>query len=115
MALSRQLDQAGRTPQALHHAQAAAQLLHDVGAAKAAESADALIRTLEPAKHVALLTAREREILRLVAAGETNRTIAGLLVLSEHTVNRHITNVLTKLDTGSRSAAVAEALRRGLI
>jgi DNA-binding CsgD family transcriptional regulator len=37
------------------------------------------------------------------------------LVLSEHTVNRHVTNILTKLGTGSRSAAVAEAMRQGLM
>jgi DNA-binding NarL/FixJ family response regulator len=61
------------------------------------------------------LTARECQVLRLVADGETNRAIARHLVLSEHTVNRHITNILTKLHVTTRSAAVAEAIRRDLI
>ena len=53
-------------------------------------------------------------MLRLVAAGESNRAIAAELVISEKTVARHVTNILTKLDLRSRSAATAYAFRHGL-
>ena len=61
------------------------------------------------------LTARETEVLRLVASGLSNREIAGSLVLSEHTVHRHVANILRKLAQSSRSAATAHAVRLGLI
>lgn len=54
-------------------------------------------------------------MLGLIARGLTNRDVASALVVSEHTVNRHMTNILGKLGAGSRSAAVAVALRDGLI
>ncbi|WP_413450515.1 LuxR C-terminal-related transcriptional regulator [Georgenia phoenicis] len=56
-----------------------------------------------------VLTAREVEVLRLVATGATNRAIAERLVLSERTVDRHVSNILTKLDVSSRAAAAARA------
>jgi len=55
------------------------------------------------------LTARELEILRLVAAGMQNQAIAEHLVISLPTVKRHIANVYGKLDVGTRTAAVARA------
>ena len=58
---------------------------------------------------------RETEVLRLVAAGLSNREIASSLVLSEHTVHRHVANVLRKLAQSSRAAATAHAARAGLI
>jgi pimeloyl-ACP methyl ester carboxylesterase/DNA-binding CsgD family transcriptional regulator len=61
------------------------------------------------------LTRRETEVLRLVAAGLSNREIASSLVLSEHTVHRHIANILRKLVQSSRAAAAAHATRLGLI
>ncbi len=61
------------------------------------------------------LTAREAEVLALVAAGLSDREIAERLVLSPHTVHRHVANVRTKLGLPSRAAAVAEAARRGLL
>jgi DNA-binding NarL/FixJ family response regulator len=61
------------------------------------------------------LTRREREVLRLVAQGKTNADIATALVLSEHTVHRHVANILTKLAVPSRAAAVAEATSHGLL
>jgi pimeloyl-ACP methyl ester carboxylesterase/DNA-binding CsgD family transcriptional regulator len=61
------------------------------------------------------LSSRETEVLRLVAAGLTNREIASSLVLSEHTVHRHVANVLRKLGQSSRAAAAASATRAGLI
>lgn len=61
------------------------------------------------------LTDREAEVLRLVAAGLSNREIAGSLVLSEHTVHRHVANILRKLTQSSRAAAAAYATRTGYI
>ena len=60
------------------------------------------------------LTAREAEVLRLVAAGKTNRDIAVELVISEHTVARHLQNMFVKLEVSSRSAATAFAYEHGL-
>jgi ATP/maltotriose-dependent transcriptional regulator MalT len=61
------------------------------------------------------LTRREREVLAHVAAGRSNREIAGELVVSEHTVHRHVANILRKLDEPTRAAAVGHAARNGLI
>jgi DNA-binding CsgD family transcriptional regulator/tetratricopeptide (TPR) repeat protein len=61
------------------------------------------------------LTARELQVLRLVAAGKTNRTIAAELVLSERTVDRHVSNIFTKLSVSSRAAATAYAYEHQLI
>jgi DNA-binding NarL/FixJ family response regulator len=61
------------------------------------------------------LTARELQVLRLVAAGQTNRSIAADLVLSERTVDRHVSNILTKLGVSSRAAATAYAYQHQLI
>ena len=61
------------------------------------------------------LSRRETEVLRLVAAGLSNREIASSLVLSEHTVHRHVANILRKLSQSSRAAAAAHATRAGLI
>jgi DNA-binding CsgD family transcriptional regulator len=61
------------------------------------------------------LTARELEVLRLVAAGATNRAIAAELVLSERTVDRHVSNIFSKLRVSSRSAATAYAYEHGLV
>ncbi|MGP3980818.1 LuxR C-terminal-related transcriptional regulator [Streptomyces sp. KR80] len=60
------------------------------------------------------LTPREVEVLRLVAAGRTNRSIATELVISEHTVARHLNNIFAKLDVSSRAAATAYAYTHGL-
>jgi ATP/maltotriose-dependent transcriptional regulator MalT len=61
------------------------------------------------------LTTREREVLGLVAAGHSNREIAATLVLSEHTVRRHIEHIFGKLGVGSRAAATAHAFEHGLL
>ncbi|HET7385882.1 MAG TPA: LuxR C-terminal-related transcriptional regulator [Nocardioidaceae bacterium] len=61
------------------------------------------------------LTAREVEVLRLVAAGKTNRVIARELGLSEKTVARHVHNCLTKIGVPSRAAATAYAYEHGLV
>jgi ATP/maltotriose-dependent transcriptional regulator MalT len=61
------------------------------------------------------LTKRELEVLRLVAGGLSNQEIAASLVLSEHTVHRHVANVLAKLEVSSRTAAVAQAAKLDLL
>lgn len=61
------------------------------------------------------VTPREREVLGLLADGLTNQQIAERLVVSEHTVHRHVTNILRKLDLPSRTAAAAHAVRSGLL
>jgi DNA-binding CsgD family transcriptional regulator len=61
------------------------------------------------------LTARELEVLRLVAAGHTNKAIAAELVLSERTVDRHVSNIFAKLRVSSRSAATAYAYEHQLV
>ncbi len=61
------------------------------------------------------LTPRELQVLRLVAAGETNKAIAGKLSLSEKTVDRHVSNIFTKLDVPSRAAATAFAYQHKLV
>ena len=63
----------------------------------------------------ASLTARECEVLRLVATGGTNREIATALVISEHTVARHVQNIFAKLGVPSRAAATAYAYQHGLV
>ena len=62
-----------------------------------------------------VLTSREEEVLRLVAAGLTNRQIGERLFISGKTVSVHISNVLAKLGVGGRAEAVAVAHRRGLL
>ncbi|HEY7134447.1 MAG TPA: alpha/beta fold hydrolase [Acidimicrobiia bacterium] len=61
------------------------------------------------------LSGREREVLALVASGLSDQEIAEQLVLSRHTVHRHVANIRHKLGRGSRTAAVAEAARLGLL
>jgi LuxR family transcriptional regulator, maltose regulon positive regulatory protein len=64
---------------------------------------------------VTVLTPRELDVLKLVAQGLSNPDIARRLVLSEHTVHRHLSNTLRKLDLPSRAAAAAWGARNGLL
>jgi DNA-binding NarL/FixJ family response regulator len=66
-------------------------------------------------KAASVLTPRELDVLRLVAQGLTNPGIARQLVLSEHTVHRHLANIFRKLNLSSRAAAAAWGARAGLI
>ena len=68
---------------------------------------------LEPGEEE--LTPRETEVLRMMTAGLSNREIASALGISEHTVKFHITSIFGKLGTSSRTEAVTEGIRRGLV
>jgi DNA-binding CsgD family transcriptional regulator len=89
---------------------AARETLVQLGAAPDLARLDSLVR---PATHG--LTARELQVLRLVAAGKSNREISAALVISEHTVARHLQNIFAKLNVSSRTAASAFAFAHGLI
>ena len=69
------------------------------------------------ADHVAddTLTAREIEVLRLIAAGDANKLIAGQLSITEETVKSHVGNILSKLGANDRTHAVTIGLKRGII
>ena len=84
-----------------------------LGAAADARHAAVLLQRRHGSPRV--LTDREVEVLRLVAAGKSNRDIAGALHLSEHTVARHMQNILAKLGVSSRAAAISSALKQGLL
>jgi DNA-binding CsgD family transcriptional regulator len=83
----------------------------EVGAAPAAHEVDRLLGRARPGG----LTEREVEVLRLVAEGRSNPDIAGALVLSQKTVERHLSNIFTKLAVSSRTAAAAYAHDHGLM
>ena len=82
----------------------------------APEATQALLRQARgQAVHGETLTDREREVLTLMVKGLSNAQIADQLVLSRSTVNFHVSNVLSKLDAASRTAAVSIALRQRLV
>jgi DNA-binding NarL/FixJ family response regulator len=107
----------GRMEDAEREAVAARASLRELGADAEAERARQLVEA--PGGSGALMlervTPREREVLRLLAEGLTNRQIAAQLVVSEHTVHRHVTNILRKLGLHSRAAAAAQAVQAGLL
>ena len=86
----------------------------DLGAAPDLARLDALLGEPGHRRHGGL-SDREVEVLRLVADGLTNRAIAQQLGISERTVDRHVSNIFTKLDVSSRAAATAAALEHDLI
>jgi LuxR family maltose regulon positive regulatory protein len=109
----------GRTDVAEHEAATALDRLLELGAEAEAERARRLqvgATGSDDAGHpLSELTPREREVLRYLSEGLTNRQIAERLVVSEHTVHRHVTNMLRKLELPSRTAAAALAARLGLL
>lgn len=68
-----------------------------------------------PRRFAGLLTERERAVLRLVAAGLSNKQIARSLAISERTVKFHVTSIFRKLDAENRAQAVARAVERGVL
>jgi DNA-binding NarL/FixJ family response regulator len=109
----------GRGDDAEREAAAALEQLVELGAGIEADRARQLLegstRSDDNGPPLPGLTPREREVLRVLAGGLTNREIAERLVVSEHTVHRHITNILRKLNLPSRTAAAAVAVRSGLL
>jgi DNA-binding NarL/FixJ family response regulator len=94
--------------------EAAGDSLVQLGAAPDVAGVDSLARGAAPGDTRGL-TARELEVLRLVAAGRSNRGIAEELVISEHTVARHLQNIFAKLGVSSRTAASAFAFEHHLV
>jgi DNA-binding CsgD family transcriptional regulator len=90
--------------------EAARAVFEELGAAPDVAAAEALLG----GRDTYGLTDREREVLRLIAAGKSNREIAKALVISEHTVARHVQNIFRKLGVPSRTAASAFAYEHGL-
>ena len=94
----------------------AGRVFEQLGAAPALAEVRALASSGNaPPRTVGGLTARELEVLRLVATGASNRVIADALVISDKTVARHVANMFTKLDVSSRAAATAFAYEHGLV
>ncbi|MBI4499898.1 MAG: helix-turn-helix transcriptional regulator [Gemmatimonadetes bacterium] len=116
--LSGTLAATGRYAPADREARQASEIFHGLGAQQDEARARALLErpTLKrKGDGPAGMTARQLEILRLVAQGMSNPQIATRLRLSDHTVKRHVANLLTKLGLPSRAAAVAYAAREGLL
>jgi ATP/maltotriose-dependent transcriptional regulator MalT len=115
--LARALAAGARRRDAVRELRSARTTLERIGADHAAARLGALEQEFERSAGDAgpTLTPREREVLALVAKGMSDRLIAERLVLSEHTVHRHVANILAKLGCSSRSAAVADALSRELL
>jgi DNA-binding NarL/FixJ family response regulator len=110
----------GDSPFALRSARAARDAFEQLGARRDADRAAALLRELGVAGRPTVrgerdeLTARELEVLRLVAGGLTNAQIAERLVIAEKTAEHHVSRVLAKLGVRSRAEAAAHAAREGL-
>jgi len=92
---------------------AARSVFEQLGAAPSVASVNSFATSREPGGTHGL-TPRELEVLRLVATGKSNREIAAMLVISEHTVARHVQNIFGKLGVGSRTAAGAFAFEHDL-
>jgi DNA-binding CsgD family transcriptional regulator len=93
---------------------AARDLFAQLGATPDLARVDSLTRRTSPIDAHGL-TPRELQVLRLVAAGKTNKAIAAELVLSERTVDRHVSNIFTKVGVSSRAAATAYAYKHQLL
>jgi two-component system NarL family response regulator len=72
-------------------------------------------RSVDPAQGEAVLTERERDVLRLVATGASNQEIADRLMISVNTAKSHIRNILEKLQLENRTQAASYAMNRGLV
>lgn len=94
---------------ARHEREAARRAFTELGAALDLERLDGV-----PASATTGLSARETEVLTLIAAGKSNKAIALELFISEKTVARHVSNILAKLALSSRTEAAAYAFRHGL-
>jgi DNA-binding NarL/FixJ family response regulator len=99
----------------------AAEILAAIEAAAAGLAAidprelETLISAGPPAESAMPLTSRELEVLRMLADGAANKTIAWKLGISENTVKFHVAQILAKLNAGTRTEAVTVGIRKGLI
>jgi ATP/maltotriose-dependent transcriptional regulator MalT len=112
----------GRPEPASRSLRAAREAFEELGAARHAGAARMLMQEIQPRRKSGgfqsgryRLTPRELEVLGLVAQGMSDKEAAVQLGLSEHTIHRHVTNILTKTGLPSRAAAVAQAARQGLL
>jgi DNA-binding NarL/FixJ family response regulator len=100
----------------IHAAARGESLLHPAVARRVIQEFQRMRATAENAPElICELTARETEVLRLLAEGKRNREIADALFLSEKTVKNYISNILYKLQVNSRTEAALLAVKRGLI
>lgn len=123
--LAAALGAVGRHREARREIEAALAAFQALGASGEVNRTEAMLRRLPGGRPavpdrvvegpLASLSGRELEVLALVAQGLTNQQIAECLVLSEHTVNRHVGNILRKLDLPARAAAASLAGRYGLV
>ncbi len=116
--LARVLAALGRREGATEQAHRAHEALHGMQAQREAQRAGALVSELArvvPREAGTVLTPRELDVLKLVAQGLSNPEIAQHLILSEHTVHRHLANILLKLNLSSRAAAAAWGVRVGVV
>ena len=115
--LARILAQLGRQVKAEEQAERARSIFETLGATREIEACDALLAGAGSGTDGAIsdLTSRELEVLQLVARGMSDAEIAENLVVSPHTVHRHVANIRTKLRLPSRTAAVAWASKQDLL
>jgi DNA-binding NarL/FixJ family response regulator len=109
--IGRALREVGDDHSASSELTAARRTFHELGAVSAEAEAARMLTSALPRG----LTEREVEVLRLVATGKSNPEIATTLVLSEKTVARHLSNIFTKLDVPTRTAAAAFAFENRLL
>jgi DNA-binding CsgD family transcriptional regulator len=115
LALAETLALEARPAHAIEEANKAADAFAAMGATERARGTRARSASLaRPAAPTDVISQREAEVLRLVAEGLSNKEIAARLVLSEHTIHRHVANILVKLRLSSRAAAAAYAAKHGL-
>jgi DNA-binding NarL/FixJ family response regulator len=89
--------------------------IHDVAQGRPFFSKRILSVALDGGTSLPTLTQREKQVLKLVARGDTSEQVAKTLIISERTVNFHVANILHKLNVDSRAAAAAKASEMGLI
>ena len=94
---------------------AARETFERLGARPDLAQLDRIVAATDAGSETHGLTPREIEILRLIARGKANRAIANELHLSERTVHRHVSNIFTKLDVDSRTAAVAYGIKHRIV
>jgi DNA-binding CsgD family transcriptional regulator len=109
--IGRALRALGDEESAVAELAAARRTFSELGATPSEHDAARLLQPEAPSG----LTAREIEVLRLVSAGRTNPEIAAMLVLSEKTVARHLSNIFTKIDVTTRTAAAAFAFENRIV